>query len=248
VKEPADAGRTDCGPSADPKAELAASGAATDDFLRAAVHDLRGPLSQVRALTILLGRQHKAALNADGQELCGLIEAASKRAVDVVDSIYAYAQVLETPVFELANLNAIVDSARYALQSVIEENPATVTRDDLPSIRGDCAKLLLLFRELLRNALKFRGEAPPSIHCSAQNYDRWVLFSVADNGVGVPENKSELIFKPLRRLHGQAHEGTGMGLAICRRIVEMHGGRIWVESRPAGGADFRFTVPTSSQD
>ncbi len=217
-----------------------------DDFLNAAVHDIRGPVGQVRALTLLLERQHKEALNPEGQELCGLIDAASRRAVEVVESIHSYLRVLGTPVFEPADANALVEAACFTLQSVIERNAAVITHDDLPSLRGDRAKLLMLFQELLRNALKFRGEAPPKIHCSAvaRDYpDGFVLLSVADNGMGVAEAKSELVFKPLTRLHGSDYEGTGMGLAICRRIVEMHGGKIWVEARPQGGADFRFTLP-----
>jgi signal transduction histidine kinase len=231
--------------SPDAKTQLTALQEAFDDFLHAAVHDIRGPLSQVRALTVLLERQHKDALSADGRELCGLIEAAAKRAVQVVDSIHAYAQVLETPVFEPADGNTLFDAACFALEADIESNAAVMTRDDLPPLRGDPAKLLLLFQELLRNALKFRGDAPPRIHCSAlhQGRDGTVLLSVVDNGQGIARKESEAVFKPLKRLHGSDIHGTGMGLAICRRIVEMHGGKIWVEAQSQGGADFRFTLP-----
>ena len=217
---------------------------AVDDFLNAVVHDIRGPLSQVRAFTALLERQHKGTLNPDGQELCGLIESASRRAVEVVESIHSYVQVLETPVFEPADLNALVDAAGFTLQGALERNAAVITRDDLPCVRGDRAKLLLLFQELLGNALRFRGEAPPRIHCSTVGRDRdgLVLLSVADNGPGIPATKSEAVFEPLKRLHGTEREGTGMGLTICRRIVEMHGGNIWVETQSPGGADFRFTL------
>lgn len=224
-------------------AEIAALRAAFDEFLHAAVHDMRGPLGQVRALALLLERQHKGALDADGQEVCGFIETASKRAVEVVDAIHVYANVFKAPQFEMADMNAIMDAACYTLQAVVDENRAIITRADLPKIRGDRSKLLLLVQELLGNALKFRGEAPPRIHCSAERQGPSVLFSLADNGIGVIENASELVFKPLKRLHGHEIEGTGMGLAICRRIVELHGGRIWFESRSEGGADFRFTLP-----
>jgi chemotaxis family two-component system sensor kinase Cph1 len=231
--------------SPDEEIQLVALQEAVDDFLSAVVHDIRGPLSQVRALTALLERQHRDTLNPDGQELCGLIEAASRRAVEVVDSISSYVHVLEGPVFEPADLNALVDAACFTLHGAIENNAAAITRDDLPSVLGDPAKLLLLFQELFRNALKFRGEAPPKIHCSTVPHDEdgLVLLSVADNGPGVAGKKSEAVFKPLKRLHGADYEGTGMGLAICRRIVEMHGGSIWVEARSQSGADFRFTLP-----
>jgi len=213
-----------------------------DGFLHAAIHDIRGPLGQVRALTVLLDRQHKASLSADGQELCSLIETASRRALEVVESIHAYALVLDKPEFEAADLNAIVDAARFSMQRAIDDNAAMITRENLPSLRADRAKLLLLFQELFRNALKFRGEAPPRVHCSCSpNQGGSVLFLVVDNGVGIAGKQAEAVFKPLKRLHGADREGAGMGLAICRRIVEMHGGKIWLESRTDGGADFRFT-------
>jgi len=230
--------------------DLAALQRTVDDFLHAAVHDIRGPLGQVRALAVLLARQHKTSLSADGQELCGLIEAASKRAVEVVESIHVFAGVLEAPVFGVTDLDAVVDSARFTLQGVIGENRGVITRDDLGSVQGDRSKLMLLFEELFRNALKFRGEAPPRIHCSIQHTaDEYVVLSVTDNGAGIDQQDADLVFKPLKRLHGREYEGTGMGLAICRRIVEMHGGKIWVANGSAengsqrGGAEFRFTLP-----
>jgi signal transduction histidine kinase len=167
--------------------------------------------------------------------------------VEIVDSIHAYALVADNPEFETADLDAIVDAACFTLQGPIDRNAAVITRDHLPSVRGDGAKLLLLFQELFRNALKFRGEAPPRIHCSSfrclssGNQEPSIIFSVADNGVGIPTKQLDAVFKPLKRLEG---EGAGMGLAICRRIVDMHGGKIWVESESMGGADFRFSLPT----
>jgi chemotaxis family two-component system sensor kinase Cph1 len=225
--------------------DLASLQAAFDDFLYAAVHDIRGPLGQVRSLAVLLARQHKESLNADGLELCELIETASRRAVEVVESIHAYARVLDLPVFETTDVNAVADGARYALQPLIDVNQAVITRDDLGCIDGDPAKLMLLFQELFRNAIKFRGASPPSIHCAArmEQPENVVLFCISDNGLGIASKESEAIFKPLKRLHGREVGGTGMGLAICRRIVEMHGGKIWLESDSDGGADFRFTLP-----
>lgn len=227
----------------DESSQMVALQAAVDDFLHAAVHDIRGPLGQVRALTVLLERQHKQSLNADGQELCRLIEAASRRAMEVVEAIREYAQVLERPVLEAADLNAIVDSACYAVRSAIDRTGASITREDLPSVQADRGKLLILFQELFRNALKFRGETPPRVHCSSQDRERQFLFSVVDNGVGVPAKHTASVFQPLKRLHGRDFEGTGMGLAICHRIVEMHGGKIWVESHSGGGSNFCFTLP-----
>jgi len=130
------------------------------------------------------------------------------------------------------------------LRAAVEDSGATITHDPLPLVRVPPAHLQLLFQNLLGNALKYRGDAPPAVHVAAERLPGHWSFSVRDNGIGVPESQRERICGLFKRLHGpEKYPGTGMGLAICRKIVERHGGSIWMEPAPGGGADFRFLLP-----
>jgi hypothetical protein len=126
----------------------------------------------------------------------------------------------------------------------LEESGAVITHDPLPVVRGDATQLGQLLQNLISNAIKFRGQRPPEIHVGVERRgDEWV-FAVRDNGIGIEEQYFERIFLVFQRLHTQAeYPGTGIGLAVCKRIVERHGGRIWVESEPGQGATFYFTLP-----
>lgn len=221
--------------------------AAVEDLLHQAVHDLRGSLGQVSALSALLARRHKSSLDADGQTLCSYVETAAKNALAVVNSLDAYDRACAPLERQTVDVNGLVDSACYVLQTSIERSGASVTRDDLVSVYGDPTRLIWVFQELVENALKFRGAGEPRIHFSSEQREGQAIVSVADNACGIPAGKSEYVFRPLKRLHGREHSGTGMGLAICRRIVMMHGGRIWVEARPDGGSIFRIALPTATE-
>jgi len=144
----------------------------------------------------------------------------------------------------VVDCEALLERAVRDLRLALEEQQAEVTHDPLPKVRGDDTQLGLVFQNLLSNALKFRGTASPGIHVSArQEGTQWVL-SVQDNGIGLDPRQSERIFQVFQRLHPpQEYPGTGIGLAICKKVIERHGGRIWVESEVGKGATFFFIVP-----
>jgi chemotaxis family two-component system sensor kinase Cph1 len=137
----------------------------------------------------------------------------------------------------------------YGLQPVFEETGAVVTRDELPTVVADQAQLTQLFQNLVDNAIKFCNQTPPSIHVSAKRVnDEW-MFAVSDNGIGIDPQYFERIFLIFQRLHRSSeYPGTGIGLAICKKIVQLHGGRIWVESEPGRGSTFYFTIPVKGEN
>jgi light-regulated signal transduction histidine kinase (bacteriophytochrome) len=137
----------------------------------------------------------------------------------------------------------VVQDVLANLQTTIEESGAHVTHDALPTVMGDAWQLTQLFQNLIANAIKFHGEEPPRVHVAAKRGPEEWQFSVRDNGIGIEPEYAERIFLIFQRLHSRAeYPGTGIGLAICRRIVERHGGRIWAESQPGAGSVFRFTI------
>jgi light-regulated signal transduction histidine kinase (bacteriophytochrome) len=140
-------------------------------------------------------------------------------------------------------MNAVLQVALANLQMLIEEGRAAIVHDQLPNVSGDFGQLVQLLQNLISNAIKYRGPAPPQIFVKAERNDSRWLFSIEDNGIGFDPQHYDRLFIPFKRLHGVEIPGVGLGLAICRSIVERHGGRIWAESRPGEGAVFRFTLP-----
>jgi light-regulated signal transduction histidine kinase (bacteriophytochrome) len=145
--------------------------------------------------------------------------------------------------------NAVLQRAFNNLQLAIEDNHAKISYDQLPEVMGDELQLIQLFQNLISNALKFHGEAAPVIHIGAQLQGKEILFSVADQGIGIEPQYRERIFLLFQRLHGKKeYPGTGIGLAICKKIVDRHSGKIWLESEPGKGTTFYFTLPTISEE
>jgi light-regulated signal transduction histidine kinase (bacteriophytochrome) len=139
--------------------------------------------------------------------------------------------------------NHILSQTLISLQTAIQQSGATVIFEPLPAVIAKEAMLTQLFQNLIANSIKYRSEAPPTIHISAEKTaDAW-LFSLRDNGIGIDPSNAELVFGMFKRLHGKEIPGTGIGLALCRKVVERHGGRIWVESETGRGATFKFTIP-----
>lgn len=225
--------------------ELRLSNDELQRFVYAASHDLKEPLRTVTAFAQLLTRKYGAGLERDATELLDIIIGATKRMADLINDLLAYSDISMsawTP-GPVATEEVLEETLQF-LRHAIEESNATVTHDPLPMVTADRSQLTRLFQNLISNGIKYREPSQdPRIHISAESHDgRWV-FSVQDNGVGVPADHRETIFQVFRRLHGREIPGTGVGLAICQRVVERLGGHIWVEAAPDHGSIFRFDVP-----
>ena len=224
--------------------ELARSNADLRDFAYVASHDLKKPLQSIEGFVKLLTRRYKGKLDAKADELIEYIGSGVYRMQELIKDLLEYSQIgTKENKFKPTNCTGVVEKAVGNLQAVIEESNAVVTYDELPTVMSDAPQMISLFQNLIDNAIKFRGREAPGIHISAERKeDEWV-FSIRDNGIGIDPKDSERIFGMFQRLHGSAdYPGTGIGLAICKKIVELHGGRIWVESETGKGSIFCFTM------
>ena len=199
----------------------------------------------VSSYTQLLERRYKDKLDSDANEFIGYAVDGAKRMQTQINDLLAYSRVTtQGSLFEATNCSDIFEKAVTNLTAVIEESGGMVTRDPLPTLPADASQLVSVFQNLIGNGIKYHGDQPPHIHVSAvESGDEWI-FSFKDNGIGIESEFSERIFQIFQRLHSQAkYAGTGIGLAICKKVVERHGGRIWVESALQKGSTFYFTLP-----
>ncbi|MCU1294627.1 MAG: sensor histidine kinase/response regulator [Bryobacterales bacterium] len=217
-------------------------------FAYLASHDLQEPLRTVSSFATLLQRRYAGKLDEDADEMLRHIRQGTNRMSSLIQGLLAYAQAgreTDEPLEEV-DIESVLTWALNNLENSVAESQARITRDPLPSVRGDHMQLAQLFQNLISNGIKYCCPTrPPEIHLSASpNKDRH-LFLVRDNGMGIAPEFHQQVFAPFRRLHGQDVPGTGIGLATCQRIVERHGGRIWVESEPGEGSTFLFTLPAA---
>jgi light-regulated signal transduction histidine kinase (bacteriophytochrome) len=227
-------------------AELKRSNDELQQFAYVASHDLQEPLRMVASFTQLLAKRYQGQLDGDADEFIGYVVDGCNRMKDLIQDLLAYSRAgTEEKAFsEISGENAL-QKALTSLRIVIEESGAVVTHDSLPTITTDDKQLSLVFQNLVGNAIKYRGVAVPQVHISArQNGGNEWIFSVQDNGLGIDPQYFERIFVLFQRLHGREEfAGTGIGLAICKKIVERLGGRIWVESQLKKGSTFHFALP-----
>ena len=208
--------------------DLARSNSDLQQFAYVASHDLQEPLRMVASYTQLLGRRYKGRLDSDADEFIAYAVDGATRMRDLIDDLLAYSRVeTHTKGFAPTDCNAVFDEAVDNLRTAIDDSQATVTHDTLPTVRADKSQLVELFQNLISNAIKFHGEEPPRIHVSAGLQENGRVFSVRDNGIGIDSEYADRIFGIFQRLHTRdQYPGTGIGLAICKRVVESHGGQI----------------------
>jgi PAS domain S-box-containing protein len=226
-------------------AELARSNQELEQFAYVASHDLQEPLRAVTGYLGLLERQFGGQLDDGGRhQIAGAVQGASRMHTLITDLLALSRVGTRGQAFEAADLNSVLDLALDGLRASVTETGARITRDPLPTLPVDAVQMAQLFQNLVGNAIKFRGTQAPEIHVSAEEQsDRWVL-AVRDNGIGIEPQYYERIFLIFQRLHTRRlYPGTGIGLAICKKIVERHGGAIWVESEAGRGSTFSFTIP-----
>jgi PAS domain S-box-containing protein len=216
-----------------------------EQFAYVASHDLQEPLRMVSSYLQLIERRYKGQLDGDADDFINFAVDGARRMQQLISDLLTYSRIgTRGKPFGPTDFNEVLDDALAGMKEQLESAHAKVTRDPLPSLIADATQLEQLFQHLIGNAIKFRGRRRPRIHVGAQEVDGEWVFSVRDNGPGIDPRYGERIFVIFQRLHGRdEYPGTGMGLAICKRIVERRGGRIWVESEPGKGATFNFTMP-----
>jgi signal transduction histidine kinase len=224
--------------------ELARSNAELEQFAYVASHDLQEPLRMVASFTQLLAKRYQDKLDQDAKEFINFAVDGATRMQTLINDLLAYSRVgIQGKPFKPTDGEAVLKMAVDNLARSIAQSGVIITHEPLPTICGDEVQLIQLFQNLIANAVKFHGQEPPRVHISARRQDGEWVFAVRDNGIGIAPEQQKRIFSIFQRLHHRSeYPGTGIGLAICKKIVERHGGKIWVESEVGRGATFYFTV------
>ncbi len=230
---------------ANPHTEHSKSDSDLSEFILRACHDLRAPTRAVRTQSELLLRDPEASGNSSFEQRLGLIVEGARKIDLLLDGLAGYSVALQTnpASFQSAPMGVLLRSILAKLSQQLRDCGAEVTYDDLPAVMGNPDRLMQVFENLIRNAFVHRGQAAPHIHVSAVRQAEEWLFAVHDNGPGVDAASLQKMFMPFERLQGSDRPGPGLGLAICREIVERHGGHIWAESQPGCGTTLRFSLP-----
>jgi two-component system CheB/CheR fusion protein len=225
---------------------LQTTNAELQNFAYALTHDLQEPLRMVVNFTELLAQEYAGKLEGDADKFISYSVQGALRIEALLKALLAYWEISERERASLALINcgAVLDKTLFNLQAAIAESGALVTSDLLPTVAAEEVLMMQLFQNLISNSIKYRGQAVPKIHVSAEQDGEGWRFAVRDNGIGIDPQDADRVFGMFKRLHGSEISGTGIGLAICKKVVERQGGRIWVESEAGQGATFKFTIPS----
>ena len=225
--------------------ELERSNKELESFAAATSHDLKEPLRSLATYLQLLVKRYGDKLDSEASRLIKESLKAAERMYILIDDLLAYSQAIKKDrVLTSVNCLKVLEQTILNLKVAIEENNVSVTFDSLPALEYVEHELMQVFQNLLGNAVKYRSKDAPKVHISAKQSGKEWIFSIQDNGIGIEPQYFERIFEIFQRLHSRdEYSGTGIGLAICKKIVEKHDGRIWVESRPGEGSTFYFTIP-----
>lgn len=230
--------------------KLTSSNADLQRFAYVASHDLQEPLRAVAGFVTLIANKHRGTLDEESEGWITHAVEGSQRMRNLINDLLAYARVESRgKALESMDVGRAFEQAKRDLRVLIEESNAEVTSSELPTLEGDEGQITQVFQNLLGNAIKFKGDKKPVVHVDAtKQNDEW-LFSIKDNGIGFEPEHVDRIFVIFQRLHGrEEYKGTGIGLALCKKIVERHGGRIWAESAKGAGSTFYFTIPEKQGD
>ena len=228
-------------------AELQRSNVELSQYAYVASHDLQEPLRMVVTYTDRLGEHLEGKLDPRAQEWANYVVEGATRMQSLIEGLLEFSRVRpEEAEFVQIDCEVVLRRALANLQAAIHESGAQITHDPLPTISADAVQLLQLFQNLVGNAVKFQGDAVPVIHVGCERDGAHWHFSVADNGIGIDSGDAERIFVLFQRLHSKdAYAGAGIGLALCKKIVDAHHGRIWVQSAPGAGATFHWLLPAA---
>jgi PAS domain S-box-containing protein len=225
--------------------ELNRSNKELEHFAYVVSHDLQEPLRSISNFLQLLSRRYKGKIDPKSAEYIDIAVHGANRMQTMINDLLTYSRITtHGKKFSYTDCQAVLDDTLRDLNATIEENDAIVTNDPLPTVFADNSQMKHLFQNLIVNGIKFHGEKQPKIHISVVEEDKDWLFIVQDNGIGIDSKYAESIFDVFKRLHTRKeYSGTGIGLSICRKIVNRHGGEIWIESNLGKGSKFYFTIP-----
>jgi light-regulated signal transduction histidine kinase (bacteriophytochrome) len=225
---------------------LARSNEELKQFAYIASHDLREPLRAIAGFSALLAERYTGKLDQDADDYIRFITDAASRMHNMINDLLSYSRLdTQSEPLGSCDMSQMLGLAQSNLLAAISEQHAKITHDVLPVVQADATQIVQLFQNLIANAIKFHGNEPPRVHVGAQQRDSEWEFTVRDNGIGIDPRHADTVFQIFKRLHtSDRYPGTGIGLAVCKRIVERHGGRIWVERNADQGSTFHFTLPS----